>query len=290
MSFTIDVKNELCECVLPQSLTDVLKYGLLYPLDSEKTSFVTDSRCVENAFKELFSNSVTTEQVSRRNGLYHKINITDSNSLSDYNFNDSVINRKYVSGNDIDTGVFLRGIFLTCGNVSVQKAGYHLELSVRNDEKCEQLYNLIREQGMKINRSSRRGIPFLYTKDSENISDFLTFIGAMQSSMEIMNIKIYKDFRSNINRRVNCEAANIGKTVAAATSQIEDIKFIMDCGEYDKLTSELKEISSLRMENPDVSLSELGKLIDPPISRSGVNHRIERIRRIASELRESKKG
>ena len=75
MSFTIDVKNELCECVLPQSLTDVLKYGLLYPLDFEKKSFVTDSRCVENTFKELFGGYIATEQVSRRNGLYHKIKI-----------------------------------------------------------------------------------------------------------------------------------------------------------------------------------------------------------------------
>ena len=104
-----------------------------------------------------------------------------------------------------------------------------------------------------------------------------------------MNIKIYKEFRSNINRVVNCEAANIGKTVTAATKQIEDIKYIIAHDGYDKLPSELKELVSLRMENPDISLSELGKLLEPQISRSGVNHRLERLKRIAEEMRESGK-
>lgn len=285
MSLTIDVKNEVCECVIPNSLTDVFKYGLLYCIDAEKGFLLTDSRCVERIFKELFGSNVHSEQVLRKNGQYYKIFITGNTLEEEYLFSESSINRSLVSGNDVDTGVFLRGIFLSCGTVSVQKAGYHLELSVHNKDKCEQLFNLIQEQGMKINRSSRRGVPFLYSKDSENISDFLTFIGAMQNSMEIMNIKIYKEFRSNINRVVNCEAANIEKTVTAATRQIEDIKFIIECGEYEKLPSELKEIASLRSENPDISLNELGKMLDPPISRSGVNHRLERLKKIAEELR-----
>ena len=88
---------------------------------------------------------------------------------------------------------------------------------------------------------------------------------------------------------MNCEAANIGKTVAASAKQIEDITYITECGEYERLTSDLKELASLRIENPDISLSELGKLFDPPISRSGVNHRIERIRKIADELRQNGK-
>lgn len=289
MSLTIDVKNEVCECSIPQTMTDVLKYGLLYCFNKDKPFLLTDSRCVERIFGELFGSSVTSEQVTRKNGQYYKITITDKTLEQKFGYENAVINREFVSGNDADTGVFLRGVFLSCGIVSVQKAGYHLELSVRTKEKCEQLLNIIQEQGMRINCSSRRGVPFLYSKDSENIADFLTFIGAMQNSMEIMNIKIYKEFRSNINRVVNCEAANIDKTVVAATRQIEDIKYIIECGEFEKLSSELKEIASIRIENPDVSLNELGKMIDPPISRSGVNHRLERLKRIAEELRNSAK-
>lgn len=289
MSFTADLKNELCEGIIPQSLVDTFCYGLLYPLNEEHNSVTTDSRQVEQCFSELFSKYAVCEQKNRKDAVIYKITLDTDKLNEKFGFYFSGINRSFVSGNDIDTGVFLRGVFISCGSVSVQKAGYHLELSIRDADKCTQLYNLIHEQGMKINRSVRRGVPYLYSKDSENITDFLAFIGAMQGSMEIMNIKIYKGFRSNINRKVNCEAANIGKTVAASAKQIEDINFITECGEYEKLTSDLKELASLRIENPDISLSELGKLFDPPISRSGVNHRIERIRKIADELRQSRK-
>jgi len=288
MSFTIDVKNEVCECVIPSSYSDVFCYGLLYCLNTDKPVLLTDSRRVEKCFSELFGESISSVPTMRKGGQYYRITVSDNKLDEKYRYSNPLINRNLVSGNDIDTGIFLRGIFLSCGVVSVQKAGYHLELSVHNQEKCEHLYNLILEQGMKINRSSRRGVPFLYTKDSENIADFLTFIGAMQSSMEIMNIKIYKEVRSNVNRVVNCEAANIEKTVTAAARQIDDIKYIMDCGEFELLSSELKELAAIRIENPDISLNELGKLIDPPISRSGVNHRLERLRKIAFELRERK--
>ena len=289
MSFTIDVKNEICDCVIPISLSEVLCYGLLYCFDKDRPILLTDSRRVEKCFGEMFGSSITSEPTMRKGGQYYRITVNDNKLEEKFGYGKALINRNYVSGNDTDTGVFLRGVFLSCGVVSVQKAGYHLELSVHSKEKCEQLYNLIHEQGMKINCSSRRGVPFLYTKDSENISDFLTFIGAMQSSMEIMNIKIYKEVRSNVNRVVNCEAANIEKTVTAATKQIDDIKFIIDCGEFDSLSPELKEIASLRIENPDISLNELGKLISSPISRSGVNHRFERIKKIADELHERMK-
>ena len=288
MSFTSDIKSELCEGIIPQTLVDTFCYGLLYPIRRDKPFLTTDNKSVEQCFTELFQNNVIAE-LKKQGEAACRITVNTEKLNEKYGIHHPGINRTFVSGNDVDTGIFLRGVFLSCGSVSVQKAGYHMELSVRDENKCGQLYSLITEQGMKINRSVRRGVPYLYSKDSENISDFLTFIGAMQSSMEIMNIKIYKDFRSNINRKVNCEAANIGKTVAASAKQIEDINFIIECGEYEKLPSDLKELASLRIENPDISLSELGKLFDPPITRSGVNHRIERIRKIADGLRERRK-
>ena len=138
---------------------------------------------------------------------------------------------------------------------------------------------------MNINISHRRNSFFLYSKDSENISDYLTFIGAMKSSMEIMNIKIIKEVRSNINRVVNCEAANIGKTAAAAAKQILDIRLIGEKMGYDKLDEDLRELALLRLENPDISLSGLGGLLSEPLSRSGVNHRLKRIAAIAEDIR-----
>ena len=200
-----------------------------------------------------------------------------------------MINKELVNGNDTVTGAFLRGAFISCGSVYVQKAGYHLEFDPETDEKCRELCRIINEQGMSVSVSSRRGRSFVYCKNSENISDLMTYIGAMQSAMEIMNIKIYKEVRSGINRAVNCETANIGKTAAAAAKQLMDIRFIDERIGLDKLSDDLREIAVLRLENPDVPLSGLGKLTEPCISRSGVNHRLERISKKADELRNGAK-
>lgn len=195
------------------------------------------------------------------------------------------INTKYVDGRDENTGLFLRGAFISCGIVSDPNKEYHLEFSVGDEEKSNYLCRLINESGMKIKISSRKGKYILYTKDSEGISDILTFIGAMISSMEIMNAKIYKGVRNNVNRAVNCEAANIDKIVTASRKQIEDIEFIEKTKGLGCLSEELKIIAELRRDNPEMSLSEIGKLAVPEISRSGVYHRLKKIGEIAERLR-----
>lgn len=287
MSFTNDVKKELCGNDISGSFKDIFIYGLLYGFRNSEPALITESEYVAECFKNLLpKKSVDIGKIVLKNRKTYSIEIKDAELLDKYCFGSDKINTEFVNGSDIVTGVFLRGVFLSCGNVSVQKAGYHLELSINNPEKCEKLYNMINEQGMIINRSKRGCSHFLYSKNSENISDFLTFIGAMQSSMEIMNIKIFKEVRSNINRVVNCEAANIEKTASAAAKQILDIKLIDEKIGLSSLDEDLSEIAKVRLENPDVSLSGLVKLLDKPISRSGVNHRFLRIAKIAEELRE----
>ena len=131
----------------------------------------------------------------------------------------------------------------------------------------------------------RRGDYLLYYKESENIEDFLTFIGAPMRALEIMEIKVVKDVRNQVNRRTNCETANIDKTVAASSRQVADIELIRERRGLEYLPENLRELAYLRLENPELSLSELGRALSDPISRSGVNHRLERISRIAAELR-----
>lgn len=287
MSFTNDVKKELCGNDISGELRDTFIYGLLYGFRNAEPMLITESEYVAECFKNiLLSKSVIINKLTLKNRKTYSIEIADKTLLEKYCFASDNINTELVNGSDIATGVFLRGVFLSCGSVSVQKAGYHLELSINSPEKCEKLYNMINEQGMVINRSKRKCSHFLYSKNSENISDFLTFIGAMQSSMEIMNIKIFKEVRSNINRVVNCEAANIEKTASAAAKQILDIKLIDEKIGISSLDDDLSEIARVRLENPDVSLSGLVKLLDKPISRSGVNHRFLRISKIAEDLRE----
>lgn len=131
----------------------------------------------------------------------------------------------------------------------------------------------------------RRNDYLLYYKESENIEDLLTYLGAPKSSLELMEVKIVKELRNRVNRATNCETANISKTVNAALSQIEDIRLIEASGGIGSLDEELRELARLRLQNPDMSLRELGQALTSPISRSGVNHRLRRISEYAAELR-----
>ncbi len=281
MSFTEKVKTELCEAAFPPDLADAFRYGVLYGVRGDKSSLTTDIAALRELLVKFFGEAAAVEVLRRDEKESYAFHF-NTERLGGF-FGGGGLYRGVLAGDDASTGIFLRGIFISCGTVSVLKAGYHLELALRTEKKCADLLRLINEQGMSIKKSSRRGIPFLYTKNSESIADFLTFIGAMQSSMEIMNIKIFKDFRSGINRAVNCEAANLGKTVAASAEQIADIRIIEERMGLDALPRELSELARVRLDNPDISLSELGKLLEPRISRSGVNHRLERLRKIARQ-------
>ena len=144
---------------------------------------------------------------------------------------------------------------------------------------------MIEEHGMGAKLSSRRGSSFLYIKESEKISDMLTYMGAMMQAMEIMNVKIYKEVRNNVNRSVNCEAANLDKTIAAAQKQADDINYIFEKRGEGYLPDELLQVAKIRLTALELSLSDIGKMLEPPISRSGVNHRLRKISLIADTLR-----
>jgi DNA-binding protein WhiA len=286
MSFTNDVKHELCECEVPENSKEALRYGIFYGFRGDIPYFLTYDRKTAYYIKRVIPKKyIKLTETSLKNKTGYCVNVNSMEILSEYGYFRNDIDISKIGGSDENVGLFLRGVFLTSGNVYVQKAGYHLEFSLYDDERCRSLYRLINEQGMKIELSHRGRHSFLYSKDSENISDILTFIGAMQSAMEIMNIKIIKEVRSNINRSVNCETANIERTVKASAKQIEDIELIFDVIGQDKLGEDLREIALLRLNNPDMSLRDLGLLAEPHISRSGVNHRFERIAKIAAELR-----
>lgn len=285
MSFTNDVKRELCGCDTPEELKDTLRYGMMFGFKGNDPYFLTRDKTVAGYVKRSFpKNSMELRQEKSGNIVNWFVTPADAFTSVKYR-NEGELAYDVIGADDAAIGVFLRGAFITCGNIYVQKAGYHFELSTGSSSRSESLCRIINEQGMTVNISHRGDSYFLYSKNSENISDILTFMGAVQSAMEIMNIKIIKEVRSNINRSVNCETANIDRTAKAAAKQLDDIRLLLEDENADKLPEELKEIARLRLENPDMSLRDLGALIDPPISRSGVNHRFERIALLADELR-----
>lgn len=286
MSFTTDVKNELCSFDLSRKQDKILLYGFMYCL-KDSGEFFTESAVVKDFIKQICQvykdrkTVVTPHKRRGRDGFL--IDLSEIN----IDTGEACIDPGYVDGKDENTGLFLRGAFIACGVVTDPNKEYHLEFSVGSEEKCREIGRVISESGMKCKISSRKGKYIAYAKDSESISDILTFIGAMISSMEIMNAKIYKGVRNNVNRAVNCEAANIDKTVAASRKQIEDIELIESRKGLGVLSDELRIIAQLRRDNPEASLSEIGRLAVPEISRSGVYHRLRRIGEIADKLRVS---
>ncbi len=186
---------------------------------------------------------------------------------------------------DAAFGAFLRGVFLVCGFASDPEKEYQLEFFLRDKEKTSLLSDMIKEHGMSARCSSRRGGSFIYIKDSDGIADMLAFMGAMVQSMNVINVKIYKELRNKINRSVNFEAANLDKTVAAAQKQVEDIRYIIDKKGVDFLPEELRGTAELRLQSIELSLTDIGKRLDPPISRSGVFRRLKKLSEIAEDLR-----
>ena len=282
MSFTTDVKKELCGGDLSRRQEKTVLYGFLYCL-RERDSYFTESAEMRDFLRRTAGESRVT--FTERQRLGKSGYLLDFTALA-FDASNSSIDTSYVDGRDENTGLFLRGAFLACGVVSDPNKEYHLEFSVGSREKSEALRRLITESGMNIKSSTRKGKSLLYTKDSESISDILTFMGAMISSMEIMNAKIYKDLRNNVNRKVNCESANIEKTVSASRKQLEDIEYIEKKVGLGILAEELRPLAEIRRENIDLSLSEIGKMLG--ISRSGVYHRIKRISETADRLRNEK--
>lgn len=180
---------------------------------------------------------------------------------------------------------FLRGLFVSSGSVTDPERGYHLELGTGSYERAKKLQELIGEFGLEAKIVERKSNYVVYMKEGAAIVDFLNIIGAHIALMEFENIRIVKEMRNSINRKVNCETANIKKTVSAASRQVEDIHYIHETIGFGNLTENLAEIARLRLENPEVSLKELGEMLDPPIGKSGVNHRLRKLSEIAENRR-----
>ncbi|MCH5298387.1 MAG: DNA-binding protein WhiA [Ruminococcus sp.] len=184
---------------------------------------------------------------------------------------------------------FLRGVFLSCGSVTDPNKGYHLELSVRHKTLADNLILLINEIdvfSIKPRLINRKGGYVVYLKGNDSICDFLGYIGAGNSVMKMIETSAYKEVINRVNRRHNSELANIRKISDASARQIHAIKKIIKHSGVESLTPELKELALLRLDNPEMSLKELGESLSVPISRSGVNHRIERLLKIADSIQE----
>lgn len=181
---------------------------------------------------------------------------------------------------------FVRGIFLAAGSVNDPNKAYHFEIVVHNKDMAEAVKDVINSFSFDAKVIKRKKYYVVYLKEGSMIVDILNVMEAYVSLMDMENVRIIKDMRNDINRRVNCETANIQKTVTAARRQIEDIEYIERTKGLKYLSDSLRQVAELRLEEPDANLSELGEMLNPPVSKSGVNHRLRKICNIAKSLRE----
>ena len=175
---------------------------------------------------------------------------------------------------------------MAAGSVNHPERGYHLEIVCRSEYIGNDLKKLMNYFSLNAKMTERKGSWVVYVKESEKIIDFMNIIGAHGQLLEFENIRIVKDMRNKANRIVNCENANMDKSIDAASRQVEDIKLIESKVGLGSLPVKLRDVAELRLEHPDLPLKELAELTDPPVSKSGVNHRFMRLGELAARLRE----
>ena len=180
---------------------------------------------------------------------------------------------------------YLRGAFLSVGSMSDPKKSYHLEFVCDEKTQALQLQEMLSEFQIEARIIRRKRYHVVYLKEGAGIVDLLNVMGAHVSLMELENMRILKEMRNSINRRVNCETANISKTVTAAGRQIEDILLIRDRYGFENLPDNLRQMAEVRLEYPDAALKELGGYLEPVVGKSGVNHRLRRLSEIADKIR-----
>lgn len=183
---------------------------------------------------------------------------------------------------------FIRGAFLMCGSMSNPKKAYHLEFVTDDIRKADSLKEIICSFSIDAKIIQRKKYRVVYIKEGSGIVDLLNVMEAHVSLMNLENVRILKEMRNQVNRQVNCEAANINKTVEAASKQIDDIIYIRDYVGFGNVNEGLRDIARLRIEHPEASLKELGTMLLPPIGKSGVNHRLRKLSTIADYFREHK--
>ncbi len=313
MSFSLKVKNEVCRYIEMKKeesvaeLSAIMKVsGTLLLGGNKQFSFKVTTenpaiaRLVFKLLKDQF-NIHTKIMVKRSNSLkknnVYIILITEEMGVKDLlkevgllkeNENIFALDYsipKHILEDENCKRAYIRGAFLGGGSISNPEKTYHLEFVTHDNDYAEDLSMLINKYSLNSKVIQRKSSFIVYIKEGEQIVDLLNIISAHSSLLELENIRIMKEMRNNVNRLVNCETANLSKTVNAAVRQVESIKTIEKEIGLARLPKNLREIAELRLSYPDESLKELGEMLTPPVGKSGVNHRLRRIEKIAEEVR-----
>ena len=274
MSFSSDVKEELSKVNNLANKIQV-KYEFIGYLISSNSSVVgnkiryaTESQYNINRFAKLLSNLKIDYKIEME-GKSFVIKLKNSE------FNENLDEKNEKS--------LVKGVFLGAGSINNPDNKYHLEIRFSNQENEEIVLEILKKYNINFKKLDSQKNKSIYIKEGEEISKFLAFIGANKAVMKFEDIRVQRQMRGKVNRLVNCKAANLNKTLNASVEQIDAIRKLQQNGKFNKLEDNLKEIANLRLENPDMPLLELGKLLKNPVGKSGVNYRLKKIIEIANE-------
>ena len=287
MSFSSDIKQELNKNsnlanknIVKQELVGYLISGNINIVNNKEIKFSTESDYNINRFSKLLTNL----------DINHSIDMVGKNfvitlktkEIDFVEYDKGTVKIKEVPENQEEKKAIIRGTFMGAGSINNPEREYHLEMEVTNEQNMNIVLKLLLEFGIKAKYMDAKNKYYIYLKEGEEISKFLALIGAAKAVMKFEDIRIQKEMRGKVNRLVNCETANLNKTINASIEQIAAIRKLQENGEFKKLDDNLKEIALLRLENPDMSLIELGKKLKVPIGKSGVNYRLKKIMEIAN--------
>lgn len=283
MSFSSDIKEELSKVNnfndREALKAEFLGYLLTWKINkqNENIEFLTENEFnVERFYKILFKLGLNYEPETY--GKFFKTTIFQNELTNEVLGMD--LNAKSEALRSI-----VKGAFMSTGSVNNPESNYHLEISFVERKNAEYVLNICKTYDVNLKILESKGRFILYIKEGEEISKFLALIGANNGVMKFEDIRTTREVRNNVNRKVNCETANLNKTIDASVNQVNDIKLIQKLNKFEELSEDLQAIASLRLEYPDLSLKELGEQLEPPLGKSGVNHRMKKIHEIAEELR-----
>lgn len=290
MSFSSDLKEELSK-INNLARKQEIKYELIGYLISKNASvlkndirYATESEYNINRFSKLLKNLDINHNIEY-DGKSFIITFKIRNIIDEVEIKELKIIIKTISKIDEnEKKSIIRGAFLGSGSINNPEKTYHLEINLSNKNNLDYLFDILNNMNVKCKKLEQDKKYSIYLKDGEEISTFIALLGASRSVLKFEDIRVQRDMRGKVNRIVNCQTANLNKTINASIEQIEAIKKLQKCNQFNKLDANLKEVALLRLEYPDMSLIELGENLKTPVGKSGVNYRLKKIIQLAKEL------
>ena len=297
MSFSSDVKTELCRGPITRACCARAEiYGaFIYcnTFTAQEVRIITESACFAERLPRLLERAfgMSFDKLPTEDEQKYILQITDETKLHEiidaFGFDPRQSPVLHVNfgllEEDCCRSAFLRGAFLSGGSVTDPAKRYHLELATSHAQASRELRSLLEDMDMEPKQTTRGGYQVTYFKSSDQIEDLLTAMGAPLAAMELMNTRAEKELRNGVNRRVNCEAANLDKAVDAAQEQLIAIRKLYAQERVESLPDQLKETIVLRETYPELTLSQLAEEFDPPITKSCLNHRLRKLIKLSQE-------